>query len=330
LISSLTGYHDTPIGPTNDIALLEAIVEAQSEILADIWGVEAASDPKVIPQMWCLYKEVQGYIDAGMEIPEHITLLWADDNYGNIRRLPRGNETERSGGAGVYYHFDYVGDPRSYKWINSAKLQKTWEQMHMAYERNAREIWIVNVGDLKPLELPISHMMDLAYDITLWDKDSVPTWLRHWASREFGAVVAAETAALMNNYTKTVGRRKYELTDINTYNIINYEEADRVLSTWKGMAEVAATIYEGLPDETRRRRKTTFPLCKDVTARTLSPIMSANNLTVITNSLLSTTVCSAVNGITSSTRLTLGTITGNNPCVSGCPVFSTCKPRSGL
>jgi hypothetical protein len=247
----MRGYHDTPIGPTNDIVLLEAIVEAQSEILANIWGAEAASDPKKVPQMWCLYKEVQGYIDAGMEIPEHITLMWADDNFGNIRRLPRGNETERSGGAGVYYHFDYVGDPRSYKWINTAKLQKTWEQMHMAYERNAREIWVVNVGDLKPLELPISHMMDLAYDISLWNKDSVPVWLKHWASREFGASVAAETAALMNNYTRTVGRRKYELTDINTYNIINYEEADRVLSTWKGMADAAASIYESLPDETR-------------------------------------------------------------------------------
>lgn len=247
----MRGYHDTPIGPTNDIALLEAIVEAQSEILANIWGEEAASDSDVVPQMWCLYKEVQGYIDAGMQIPEHITLLWADDNFGNIRRLPQGNETERSGGAGVYYHFDYVGDPRSYKWINTAKLQKSWEQLHMAYEREAREIWVVNVGDLKPLEVPISHMMDLAYDITLWDKDSVPVWLRHWAAREFGPSVAAETAALMNNYTKTVGRRKYELTDITTYSLINYEEADRVLATWKGMADTAASIYERLPEESR-------------------------------------------------------------------------------
>ncbi|KAM0720278.1 hypothetical protein Q7P37_004414 [Cladosporium fusiforme] len=247
----MRGYHDTPIGPTNDIALLEAIVEAQTEILTDIWGTEAVRDPEIVPQTWCLYKEVQGYIDAGMQVPDYITLLWADDNFGNIRRLPRGNETERSGGAGVYYHFDYVGDPRSYKWINTAKLQKTWEQMHMAYERNAREIWVVNVGDLKPLEVPISHMMDLAYDIDLWDKNSVPTWLRYWASREFGPSVAAQTAELMNNYTKTVGRRKYELTDITTYNIINYEEADRVLATWENMAKVAESIYESLPEATQ-------------------------------------------------------------------------------
>ena len=113
-------------------------------------------NPDVVPQMWCLYKEVQGYYEAGMRVPDYITLLWAEDNWGNNRRLPIGNETERAGGSGVYYHFDYVGDPRDYKWINTVQLEKTWEQMHLAYERQARRIWIVNVGDLKPL-VHLSH-----------------------------------------------------------------------------------------------------------------------------------------------------------------------------
>jgi hypothetical protein len=102
-----------------------------------------------IPQMWCLYKEVGQFYEEGLRAPDDVTLLWADDNWGNIQRLPVGNETARSGGAGVYYHFDYVGDPRDYKWINTISLQKTWEQMHLAYERQARQIWIVNIGDLK-------------------------------------------------------------------------------------------------------------------------------------------------------------------------------------
>jgi hypothetical protein len=86
-----------------------------------------------------------------MTVPNDITLLWTDDNVGNIQRLPLANETSRTGGAGVYYHFDYVGSPRNYKWINTVQLVKTWEQMHLAYEKQARKIWIVNVGDLKPL-----------------------------------------------------------------------------------------------------------------------------------------------------------------------------------
>lgn len=86
-----------------------------------------------------------------MEVPDSVTLLWTDDNAGNLLRTPLSNETDRSAGHGVYYHFDYVGSPRNYKWINTIQLSKTWEQMHLAYEKGAREIWIVNVGDIKPL-----------------------------------------------------------------------------------------------------------------------------------------------------------------------------------
>src|ERR1700760_2232151 len=86
-----------------------------------------------------------------MKVPDDVILMWSDDNVGNIFRLPMANETSRAGGAGVYYHFDYVGSPRNYKWINSIQLAKTWQQMNLAYNRNARQVWIANVGDLKAL-----------------------------------------------------------------------------------------------------------------------------------------------------------------------------------
>lgn len=146
----MRGSHDTPISDDIETELLEDVVRSQREILAQIHGNETMMNPEALPQMWCLYKEVQGYYEAGMTVEDDITLLWADDNFGNNRRLPVGNETERSGGAGVYYHFDYVGDPRSYKWINTVQMAKTWEQMYLAYERQARTIWVVNVGDIKP------------------------------------------------------------------------------------------------------------------------------------------------------------------------------------
>lgn len=97
-----------------------------------------------------------------MEVPDSITLLWTDDNSGNLIRVPIANETDRTAGAGVYYHFDYVGGPRSYKWINTIQLVKTWEQMHFAYERNARQIWLVNVGDIKPLVSFLQYPINFA------------------------------------------------------------------------------------------------------------------------------------------------------------------------
>lgn len=251
LTMGMRGSGDTALGAGIETDVLESVVTAQTQILDNIWGNASVQNPDIVPQMWCLYKEVQGYYQAGMRVPDYITLLWTDDNFGNIRRLPLQNETDRIGGAGVYYHFDYVGDPRDYKWINTVQLQKTWEQMHLAYERDAKQIWIVNVGDLKPLELPISHFFDLAYDIELWDKDSVPIWLQMWAAREFGPAVAAETATLMNNYSIAAGRRKFELVDPTTYSLIDYNEADRVLSQWQAMQTTAQSIMDNLPVATQ-------------------------------------------------------------------------------
>ena len=247
----MRGEGDTALAPGIETDVLESVVAAQTQILDNIWGNASVRNPDILPQLWCLYKEVQGYYEAGMRVPDYITLLWTDDNWGNNRRLPLQNETGRPGGAGVYYHFDYVGDPRDYKWINTVQLQKTWEQMHLVYEREATRIWIVNVGDLKPLELPISHLMDLAYDMTIWDKDSVHTWLHMWAAREFGPEVAAQTAELMNNYSIAAGRRKYELIDYTTFSLINYDEAGRMLDEWDTMHDSAKQIMDSLSEEAK-------------------------------------------------------------------------------
>ena len=127
---AMRGSGDTSINltPEEAVAVLKNVVAAQREILAEVFnGTANVTD---IPQMWCLYKEVQGYYeDYGLSVPDDVTLLWADDNWGNVRRLPLANETDRAGGAGVYYHVDYVGSPRDYKWINTIQLEKTVEQV---------------------------------------------------------------------------------------------------------------------------------------------------------------------------------------------------------
>jgi hypothetical protein len=141
----MRGSGDTS-SPTLTAASLTDVIASQQKILTSVLG-----NNNTVSKMWCLYKEVGGYYQKGMTVPDDVTLLWSDDNSGNMQRLPISSEIGRSGGAGVYYHFDYVGDPRNYKWINTISYQKTWEQMHTTYQRNARNIWIVNVGDLKPL-----------------------------------------------------------------------------------------------------------------------------------------------------------------------------------
>jgi len=118
------------------------IIGVQRQILAE----ELNPDPAQIPQVWCLYKEVMDFYNAGLRAPEDVTLLWAEDNWGNVRRLPDAEERRRRGGAGVYYHFDYHGLPRNYQWINTDPLPKIWDQMTLARQYGADRIWIVNAG----------------------------------------------------------------------------------------------------------------------------------------------------------------------------------------
>jgi hypothetical protein len=239
----MRGDGDMPMTEGANIALLEKIVADQRNILAQHMTPTLASNPKV----WALYKEVQTYYEKGMRVPDDITLLWCDDNWGNIRRLPTPEERKRSGGAGIYYHFDYVGDPRNYKWINTNPIAKVWEQMNLALAYGANRIWIVNVGDLKPMEFPIEYFLTLARSPERWSKDHTQEFTRLWAEREFGAAHADEIAELMTRYTQYNGRRKPELLDTDTFSLGNYREADRVVEEWKTLSAKAEALKTMLP-----------------------------------------------------------------------------------
>jgi len=247
----MRGDGDMPMAATGDIdankALLEKIVADQRAILANRIGPDLSK----VPQDWALYKEVQEYYDAGMRVPDDVTLLWCDDNWGNLRRLPTAEERKRSGGAGIYYHFDYVGGPRNYKWLNTNPIAKVWEQMNLAYEYDARRIWIVNVGDLKPMEFPIEYFLSLAWNPRRWPHDKIAEFGRLWAEREFGPAYAAQIADIVAKYTKYNGRRKPELLEPGTFSLENYGEADAVLADWQALTQRAEEIYGKLPDNAR-------------------------------------------------------------------------------
>jgi len=246
----LRGANDTPMaagGPEANMQLLEQIVAAQRKI------IDEEEDPALppMPQLWCLYKEVQDFYNAGMRVPDDVTLLWAEDNWGNVRRLPTATERERRGGAGVYYHFDYHGSPRNYQWMNTSPIAKVWDQMSLADEYGADRIWIMNVGHFKGYEFPLEYFMNLAWNPRRWSNTNLDEFTERWAAREFGPKLAPDIADILSKYTKYNGRRKPELLTPETYSLVNYQEAETVAADYQAIADRAIAIYDRLPTDRR-------------------------------------------------------------------------------
>lgn len=244
---AMRGDGDEPMSEENNIALLEKIVTDQRQILAE----ETHKPADQTPQLWALYKEVQDYYDRGMRVPDDVTLLLCDDNWGNLRRLPRLGDKPRRGGYGIYYHFDYVGGPRNYKWLNTNPLPRIWEQLHLAHEYGAKQIWIVNVGDLKPMELPISFFLDYAWNPAAIPAEGVAAYTQRWAAQQFGAKHAADIADILAKYAKYNARRKPELLDADTYSLHNFNEWFTVVNDYNALRTRAEAINQQLPAAAR-------------------------------------------------------------------------------
>lgn len=293
LTIGMRGDGDEAMSEGTAIDLLETVVADQREIIADVTGRPAEETP----QVWALYKEVQDYYDQGMEVPDDVTLLFADDNWGNIRRLPDHDAAPRAGGYGVYYHFDYVGAPRSYKWINKTQVERVWEQMHLAREHGADRLWVVNVGDLKPMEYPISFFLDYAWDPEAWPAERLPDYPRQWAARQFGEAHADEIGRLLQTYTRYNSRRSAELLTPETYSLTDYREAERVVDEYNALLADAQRVGEQLPE---RHQDAYFQLV-------LHPIVASANLnelyvTVGTNRLYAAQGRAATNDLAERAR----------------------------
>ncbi|HEX6041542.1 glycosyl hydrolase 115 family protein, partial [Longimicrobium sp.] len=150
-----------------------------------------------------------------------------------------------------YYHFDYVGGPRNYKWLNTSQVSRVWEQMHLAWRSGADRIWIVNVGDIKPMELPVSFFLDYAWNPDAFPAERIPRWTRDWAAAQFGAEHAEAIARVLAEYTRFNARRKPELLDTATYSLTAYGEAERVVADYTALAAEAGRIEALLPADAR-------------------------------------------------------------------------------
>lgn len=243
----MRGDGDEPMSENANISLLQDIVKDQRKIIARVTGKKASETP----QVWALYKEVQEYYDKGMRVPDDITLLLCDDNWGNVRKLPALSDKPRKGGYGMYYHFDYVGGPRNSKWVNISQIQRVWEQMNLTYEYGVRKLWIVNVGDLKPMEYPITFFLDMAWNPKRFNERNLAAHTENFCKQQFGAKYAHEAARLIDTYTKYNRRVTPESLDENTYSLDNYNEWQQVKDDYVSLSLEALRLYYLMPETYR-------------------------------------------------------------------------------
>ncbi|MGK5500970.1 glycosyl hydrolase 115 family protein [Streptomyces sp. URMC 125] len=263
----MRGNGDVSLPDGDGIDLMQSILDSQRRILSEVTG---RSDVTGIPQVQTLYKEVQRYWDKGLRPPEDVTVVFCDDNWGNMRKLPDQSLPKRSGGYGMYYHFDYVGVGRNYKWVDTANLVSTWEQLHLTYTYGVDRLWVVNVGDLKAEEMPTQFFLDYAWDPGRWTLERLGEWERRYAEQSFGPEHAAEIAEILHAYGFLQARRKPELLNrritldpakdlskddaavvyddqASPYHLNHYGEMARVTRQWRELARKAERLGRRLP-----------------------------------------------------------------------------------
>ena len=238
----MRGDGDEAMSAEADTKLMSQIINDQRKIIADVTGKKASETP----QVWALYKEVLDYYDKGMKVPDDVTLLLCDDNWGNVRRVPNAQERKHKGGWGLYYHVDYVGAPRNSKLLNVTPVQNPWEQLTLAYENGIDRLWILNVGDLKPMEYPISQFMDMAWNPHKYTVNNITRHTRDWCAQQFGESQADEAARILNLVCKYNGRCTPEMLDRNTYSLENGEWQE-VVNQYLQLEADALRQYNSLP-----------------------------------------------------------------------------------
>lgn len=256
------------------IAHKTEVIAAQQEILA------AHGIPNT-PQSWDLYKEVQRYWEEGMRPPPGVTVMFSDDNFGNLRKLPNPADLPWEAGYGIYYHLDYVGGPRSYKWADATLLPNLWEQLNLAYTRGADRMWMLNVGDMKGNETPLEFFLDYAKDPQKLPASAIGNWEKQWAIQQFGEGRADGIAAIIHEYGRLSSLRKPESTNIkfslthlndpgfygdyytsnpitgsdvsatpdSPFSLTNYRELEQLTARWSALSSQTDLAVRQLPNE---------------------------------------------------------------------------------
>jgi len=248
---------DDEAGSEITVKMLEHIFDDQRNILSN-W---VNKNVEQVPQVLIPYTEVLGLYNNGLKVPDDVIICWPDDNFGNIRQLPNKKEQQRSGGSGVYYHFQWLnGATTAYPWLYTTPLALTWLEMKKAYDYDVRKLWIVNVGDIKPAEIGIEHFMQMAWDISAFEKNDPTAFLIEWATRDFGKKYASRIAEIMaKHYELGYARRPEQMVMFNSrekkhtydwFSLTNYnDEAQKRVDEYDKLMKETDEIYDLLPVE---------------------------------------------------------------------------------
>lgn len=243
----MRGVHDRGINGYNGAEAtakgLADIIAYQRQLISDSLG-----DPTKVPQIFIPYKEVLEAYNAGLKVPEDVTLCWVDDNHGYIRQLPTKAEQARSGGNGIYYHLSYYGTPESYVWLSTVSPTLASFELTKGYQNGMRNLWIINVGDIKPNECEFEFCMDLAYDINSWTPENAWKYSRHWAEETFGKDVADDIADIKLGFYRLAASGKPE--HVFKVNYTDGEKNQRI-DDYRSMAHKVDQVKERIPQELR-------------------------------------------------------------------------------
>lgn len=264
---ALRGLHDGAMSTTlpmhEKVRMLQQALLDQRQILAE----NIDRPVETVPQAFTPYKEVLEIYSNGLELPDDITIVWPDDNYGYMKRLSGVREQRRTGRSGVYYHVSYLGVPHSYLWFSTTPPSLMYEELRKAYDTTADRLWLLNCGDLKGSEMQVSLFLDMAWDIGRFTADNVVTYPARWLAGIFGEAYYDRLEAMTREHLRLAFPRKPEymgwgyhwnrfdhnceqLTDTD-FSFTNYDEAQRRLEAYRQLGARAEALLHEIGDEAR-------------------------------------------------------------------------------
>lgn len=264
---ALRGLHDGAMSTTlpmhEKVRMLQQALLDQRQILAE----NIDRPVETVPQAFTPYKEVLEIYSNGLELPDDVTIVWPDDNYGYMKRLSGVREQRRTGRSGVYYHVSYLGVPHSYLWFSTTPPSLMYEELRKAYDTTADRLWLVNCGDLKGSEMQVSLFLDMAWDIGRFTADNVVTYPARWLAGIFGEAYYDRLEAMTREHLRLAFPRKPEymgwgyhwnrfdhnceqLTDTD-FSFTNYDEAQRRLEAYRQLGARAEALLHEIGDEAR-------------------------------------------------------------------------------
>ena len=243
----MRGDGDVAMGKGDDednMKTLKDVVDGQRRIIEKVYRKPASE----VPQLWAIFTEVQRYYDAGFTVPDDVTLLFCDNNWGYVRRTGPEKERGSKGGMGMYYHIDMNGGPWNDRWVNTTTAAKIREQLNLAYSTGIDRIWIINVGDLKPKEMPIDFIMHYAWNPDDYPADKIDQYMVDWARSIFGGEYAREIADIVTEYSKMNLERKPEVQRVGIYSV-ETGEAQRMYERWDALEQRTISLSKKMPME---------------------------------------------------------------------------------